>query len=247
MKNFSDTYITKFGWMVEITDNRYEADALALIYGFTQDGVNWFQGTLKYIQKWIGCGRTTAIKTLDTLVEKGILRKVSNTENHITKNEYQVNIDTIQKLRKGGTPDEHPVRDANGGGTSRERGGGTSRGPYNTNIDNTKDRDKPTHETETFSQTTTRILYAIKEHPIGEMQFEDIKSRYGLTETESEEVLRDLITSFKSSGYHTWIADPNKYMGKILARFDKFAKNAKKWKKEAEPKPEVTYQRMRKL
>ena len=186
-------------------------------------------------------GRDSTRSAIEELLKAGymIRNRVHNSDGTFAGYDYTVfEISTIYGKPENGLSEN---------GLS-ENGKPVTTNNNNTDNNNTNNKESgPTHENETFSQTTTRILYAIKEHPIGEMQFEDVKSRYALTETESEEVLRDLITSFKSSGYHILIADPSKYMGKILARFDKFAKNAKKWKKEAEPKPEVTYQRMRKL
>ena len=118
--------------MVEITENRYQSDLLALIYGFSQDGSSKFTGSLKYMQKWLQCSRTTAVKTADQLVASGLILKDSETINGVTFNRYSVDLERVKNMRTGGTPE---VR----GGTSGVRGGtrGVSNNTNYIPIDNT--------------------------------------------------------------------------------------------------------------
>lgn len=47
----------------------------ALIYGFSQDGESRFRGSRKYIADWCGCSLDTVDRTLNSLVDKGLIAK----------------------------------------------------------------------------------------------------------------------------------------------------------------------------
>ena len=91
-------YITVMGWM--ISDLRLKSNDLiiyALIYGFSQDGHSKFTGSLKYIQEWVNCGRTTVIESLARLTEKGYLIKtIEEQKKHFTLVSYRVNLSILQ-------------------------------------------------------------------------------------------------------------------------------------------------------
>ena len=86
-----DNYIVIQGWM--ISDLKLKGNDLlvyAIIYGFTQDGVHKFTGSLQYLADWCN-GYTSGIqKNLANLVEQGLLIKESYTENHVTHCSYRV-------------------------------------------------------------------------------------------------------------------------------------------------------------
>lgn len=67
-----------------------ELMAYAIIYGFTQDGEQWFHGSRAYIADWLGCSRKTVSTTLDALVEKGLVEKRTRIENRVTFCDYRV-------------------------------------------------------------------------------------------------------------------------------------------------------------
>lgn len=179
-KTFSDTYITKMGWMVEITDNNTQSDLLAIIYGFTQDGASWFEGGLSYLRKWVGCSKSTVIRHLTQLVDRGILIKDSQTINNITFNRYRANLACIEKLRTTGikmTPGRY----------QNDTGGGVKMTPNNT-IDNTIDRESaqtkktPSSVYETRSTLIEEATSQIK--PIKQLLndvIRDIGEDHGLT------------------------------------------------------------------
>ena len=125
--------------MVEITENRYQSDLLALIYGFSQDGSSKFTGSLKYMQKWLQCSRTTAVKTADQLVASGLILKDSETINGVTFNRYSVDLERVKNMRTGGTPEVRGGTLNVRGGTSGVRGGtrGVSNNTNYIPIDNT--------------------------------------------------------------------------------------------------------------
>lgn len=77
--------------MVTIDDNAYllipafarkdyglrgnELLVFSLVYGFSQDGLSRFTGSIAYVMEWVGIGRRTAIGILNNLCQKGLLRK----------------------------------------------------------------------------------------------------------------------------------------------------------------------------
>lgn len=71
-----NAYYTVQAWMVNDLGLRgNELAVYAMIWGFSQDGRSEFVGSISYIQEWLGCSRPTAIKTLSSLAEKGLIVK----------------------------------------------------------------------------------------------------------------------------------------------------------------------------
>lgn len=69
-------YITIQGWMV--SNLHLKGNALlvyAIIYGFSQDGVGEFCGSISYLAEWLNATRQTVMNTLGDLVERGLLKK----------------------------------------------------------------------------------------------------------------------------------------------------------------------------
>lgn len=111
-------YFTTQGWMVtELGLKGNELQAYAIIYGFSQDGVSEFVGSLQYVSEWLGCSRPTAIKTLAGLVEKGLIKKrVVN--DGVTPNAYTAT--PIIPAVKSGSKETLPVVVKNLNGGSKE-------------------------------------------------------------------------------------------------------------------------------
>lgn len=84
-----NTYYTVQAWMVnDLGLHGNELALYAIIWGFSQDGRSEFVGSISYIQEWLGCSRPTAIKTLSSLAEKGlIIKKVA--KNGFDSNAYK--------------------------------------------------------------------------------------------------------------------------------------------------------------
>ena len=84
-----NTYYTVQAWMVnDLGLHGNELALYAIIWGFSQDGRSEFVGSISHIQEWLGCSRPTAIKTLATLAEKGlIIKKVA--KNGFDSNAYK--------------------------------------------------------------------------------------------------------------------------------------------------------------
>lgn len=101
MLDDNNFYLT-FGWMLNrLKLKGSELTAFAIIYSFTQDGVNWFTGGLKYIADFGNMTKQTAITALKKLVEKNYIIKKQTIENNVTYNAYQVNLEVVKKFEWG--------------------------------------------------------------------------------------------------------------------------------------------------
>jgi hypothetical protein len=86
--------ITISGWMVnELKLSGNDLILYAMIYGFSQDGESEYYGSLNYICSAINCSKPTAIKTLNSLIDKCLIFKTQNSINGISFSKYRVNID----------------------------------------------------------------------------------------------------------------------------------------------------------
>lgn len=82
-------YLTIQGWMLNIgCKNIQEVVAFALVYGFSQDNNSQFSGSISYIQEWLMCSRPTAIATMKSLEEKGLIKKEQYEVNGVKFNRY---------------------------------------------------------------------------------------------------------------------------------------------------------------
>lgn len=79
-------------WMV--TDLKLKGNDLliyALIYGFTQDGEQWFEGSRQYLADWCNSTKRGIAKNLHSLVGKGYLLKKDVVINDVKFCRYKVN------------------------------------------------------------------------------------------------------------------------------------------------------------
>jgi DNA-binding HxlR family transcriptional regulator len=85
----TQNYITIQGWMLNIgCKSMQEVAAYALVYGFSQDDCSQFSGRISYIQEWLMCSRHTAINTMKSLEDKGLIKKEQYEVNGIKFNRY---------------------------------------------------------------------------------------------------------------------------------------------------------------
>ena len=98
MKNVN--YFTISGWMInELHLKGNELMLFAIIYGFSQDGESYFTGSLKYLMTALHVkSKTTVIKILKGLVNKGFLEKHRHTVNNVHFNRYTINERVVQKV-----------------------------------------------------------------------------------------------------------------------------------------------------
>lgn len=86
------------GWYLVITQEMVEGLGLrgsellvyALVNGYSQGGRGMYTGTLEHIGSVCGLSRRTAIRTLTSLVEKGLLDKIKHTTRGVTRVAYCV-------------------------------------------------------------------------------------------------------------------------------------------------------------
>ncbi len=83
------SYLTIQSWMVtDLHLKGNELMAYALIWGFSQDGQSCFYGSFQYVMAWLSIDRTTAIRVLQKLEAKGLIRKWQETVNGVANNRY---------------------------------------------------------------------------------------------------------------------------------------------------------------
>jgi len=138
-------YIQISGWMLKLNISGNDLITFALIYGFSQDGQSYYTGSLKYIQDWLNVSKSTAMRSLDKLVELGYILKESETKNNITFNRYRYCEMVVSNCYR-------PVQNEMGGGVKMNGGGGVKMKPNNTIIHNTNLKER-TGATETVLPT----------------------------------------------------------------------------------------------
>ena len=88
----------------------------ALIYGFTQDGEDWFTGSMQYIGNWLGMdSRNIYSRYLKPLIDKGLLIKESEIKNNQVFPKYKAIIpncdppsqNVTPPHKRGGTPSQN--------------------------------------------------------------------------------------------------------------------------------------------
>lgn len=104
MSKIQDTnfYVTH-GWM--ITKLKLSGRALqvyAIIYGFTQDQESEFNGSLNYIAAWLGTSnRSTVLRAINDLIEKGLIEKRQAIINGVTLNRYVAKVPDLGECQNG--------------------------------------------------------------------------------------------------------------------------------------------------
>ena len=82
-----NSYIVIQGWMLsQLKLSGTELILFALIYGFSQDGVSCYEGSVTYLEEWTGASRSTVYRCLDHLQDRGY---ISKTERSAGYNEYR--------------------------------------------------------------------------------------------------------------------------------------------------------------
>ena len=85
-----ENFLVICGWMrnrLGLSGN--ELLVYALIFGFTQNGEDWYSGSLSYIADTIGATKRTAISVLSSLEEKGLVLKDQYMVQNVTFNRYR--------------------------------------------------------------------------------------------------------------------------------------------------------------
>lgn len=117
-------HILIHGWMInKLKLKGNDLLIFAIIYGFSQDCLSKFEGSLSYLEKSSNASRNTVIKSIKKLVELGFLNKHNNIINGVKFCSYSQNEPVVQKLTKGSAETAPPPS--------------AETAPNNTNIYNT--------------------------------------------------------------------------------------------------------------
>jgi hypothetical protein len=98
----STGYIVIQEWMTQdLQLSKNELLVYALIYGFSQDGESEFFGSRAYIGKWFNMSLPTVDKSLNNLVDKGLIERRISIVNGVKFNHYSVILPPVKKLYPG--------------------------------------------------------------------------------------------------------------------------------------------------
>lgn len=149
-------YIVIQDWM--ITNLQLKGNELltyALIYGFSQDGESEFKGSLKYISEFLGVSKRTAQRSIENLVDRGIVEKRVEEISGVKFNRYMAHEKAgtpIDKMTTGYSQNDHGgIVKMTMGYSQNDHGGIVKMTTNNTNIyntnnntsNNTKDKGAP--------------------------------------------------------------------------------------------------------
>lgn len=98
----SDNFYTVIYWMIsELGLKGAELPVFAIIYGFSQDGVNKFTGSLDYLSKFANVSRQTVIDVLKRLIDANYIVKEQKVIDKVKHNSYWVNLEVVKKFDWG--------------------------------------------------------------------------------------------------------------------------------------------------
>lgn len=98
-----DNYYQTQGWMI----NRFglkgvSLSVYAIIYGFSQDGISEYTGSLQYLCDFTGgVSKPTVIKALKELTESGLIIRREETINNVLFVRYKANLQVVKNLYGG--------------------------------------------------------------------------------------------------------------------------------------------------
>lgn len=94
-----ECYFQVSGWMINRLGLKGTTlNVYAIIYGFTQDGESEFTGSRQYLCDFTGATKPTIDKSLNDLVEMGLIIKISNTINNVLFNKYKADLSKIDNF-----------------------------------------------------------------------------------------------------------------------------------------------------
>ena len=148
----NENFILIQGWMInslKLSGN--DLIVYAIIYGFTQDGEQWFEGSRSYLGAWCNSTKRGIQKNLQRLVESKLVLKKETFVNNVKFCKYKVNPKytprggenagdvsqfTTGELSSPGAKFTPREQSSPGGGEQSSLGGGEQSSPYNIDIDN---------------------------------------------------------------------------------------------------------------
>lgn len=140
MKN--NTYITIQGWMAtELKLKGTELIVYSVIYGFSQDGSSVYSGTTTYLTQWTQTTRECVSRTLKSLVQKGLIIKITKIVNGVELYDYKINREILDENNaiKEPVKTEKNTCDNKSGGVIKNHGGCDKKSHHN-NKDNKENK-----------------------------------------------------------------------------------------------------------
>lgn len=112
-----DDYVVFTGWMRNILKlSGNELLVYAIVYSFSRDGVSKFQGSIKYLEESTGASEKTVRRTLDSLVERNLLKKEILEIGNVRFNHYKANLEMLRD-----SDDQGVVKMTRGGGQNDQQ------------------------------------------------------------------------------------------------------------------------------
>lgn len=97
----NENYYIVYYWMTgELGLTGITREVYAVLFAFYKNGLA-FNGSVSYLAKFIGVSRQTIFKALNSLVEKELILKQSETVNNIKNVTYQINLLPLKKIDGG--------------------------------------------------------------------------------------------------------------------------------------------------
>jgi uncharacterized phage protein (TIGR02220 family) len=135
------SYYQVSGWMVnDLGLKGVDLKLYAIIYGFSQDGKSYFEGSIAYLQDFTNAGRNTVIRALKRLLDGGLVLKKERLENGVKYVSYKVDLQEAERIRGGSAKMAPPVPKRDGGSAKMAPGGSAKMAPNNIDIDNIADK-----------------------------------------------------------------------------------------------------------
>lgn len=194
----SDNYIVVQGWMYYLgLEKLNELLALALVYGFSQDGESQFKGSIAYIADHLMCDKSTAIRVMKKLEEKGLVEKTQKEINGVKFNRYIVPEGVVAKYH-------YQLQNAIGGSCKMQHNNTnkeyiSSNIPTINNSDNITTKETSKESCDSEHKEIEELIYSwlMNDEQIRKMQFLRLGIIKAETTTEEfEALLRDYITKY---------------------------------------------------
>lgn len=126
------TYTIIPDFMLDYDLTLSETVALAVIYGFSQDGKSSFKGSYNYLARKCKLQRRQTIYVLEKLIDKGLVTKEVYEKNGVLSCSFRTTLSSAENA--------HPVQIMHGGSANNALGGSVKNAPNN--IDNKINRNK---------------------------------------------------------------------------------------------------------
>nr|AHF24269.1 replisome organizer [uncultured bacterium Contig1770] len=139
----SKTYVVQHAWMVnDLGLSGARLSVYSIIYGFSQDGCSWFEGSQRYLAEWCGASTRTIRRALSDLKDMGLIEEREQVISGIVLKSYRVTAQSIAMHSVGGGQNVQGCGQ-NVQGVRTKCPGGADKMSTNIYRDNIEDNNKP--------------------------------------------------------------------------------------------------------